>query len=157
MFFEMLGSGPSVLSYIFMAIGFLACLIYVISHSNINFGEKYKQTDGKITRSELVSYRSRGKSYYRPEITYEYIIDGEKYTNTRIYKNVRILGTTQLNKVEELLLQYSPGAVVNIYYSPSNEFQSCLQESTKLSVQLLITGIIFFIAGVVLKSGVIDF
>jgi len=132
-------------------VGILIWLIYIYSHTKISFGEKYVKAKGKIIRSKIKEILIRDKYLFKADVKYEFKIKDTKYESIQVYKYVRSIGSTHINRVEKVTKKYFLNKVVDVYYLPSNKSKSYLQESTELGFGWVVTGIIMIGIGIVIQ------
>lgn len=114
---------------------FLAGIILaVISANHLKEFKKYKtwpKTKGTITIAKVVGNRA-----FRPDIEYQYEVDGVQYSGTS-FLNVPGFGgrTNRLDAAEKIVKQYE-SKDITIFYNPQNPGESLLKINPPYSVYL---------------------
>lgn len=99
--------------------------IYFIS--NLFKVSNYNETYGNVINSQIISYRgSKGQTFYKPLVNYNYYVDGEKHTgNTYDYfsfQKGRALSS-------EIIRENPPNKEIKVYVNPENRFESVLDKT----------------------------
>ena len=130
-----MGGKNTIFSLIFIVIGFALIvwgIINIISRSKKK--KTYTLTEGKVI--DYAVSRSDDGSYTYGIIA-EYMVDGISYTiNPTSYS-----GTTRA--------KHPIGSIVKVRYNPENPFDAIFDKDGG-SVLMLIVGIVFFIAGIIM-------
>lgn len=74
---------------------------------------------GVVTRSEIEFQddpRIGKPGSHRPSVDYEYLVDGQRYTSSRI--RVVTVGTSRRSDAESVLQDYPVGSPVSVHYHP---------------------------------------
>ena len=77
---------------------------------------------GTVVRTEVEKIGKR-HSWYRPSVSYDYIVDGHQYTGHKYRWGGFVLSKEVVN---EIIAEYPVGGIVNVYYSPNSPQQSVL-------------------------------
>lgn len=112
----------------------------------------HQPTTGTVTAAQMDSYnsgvgaRASGETtYYRPNVTYEYTVDGETYTSENIAFGKEI-DTNSRDRATGVLSKFDTGSSVTVYYDPTNPADA-----------YLIPRLDFFPAGGLVVSGLLLF
>lgn len=108
-----------------------------------NFRMKRDQTVGLITKSQINesstshAYRETKQGpanvfFYEVDVEYEYSVDGQKYTSSRILPFGDQFFDAR-HKAEELIVPYPVNKQVSVYYNPDKPGDSCLSETEQIN------------------------
>ncbi|MFM9996229.1 MAG: DUF3592 domain-containing protein [Phycisphaerales bacterium] len=78
---------------------------------------------GTVVSARAIERRKRGGPTFRPEIEYDYTVNGTVHRSDR-YRVMHNWRTTSL--AEELVARHPPGAAVTVYYDPSDPARAVL-------------------------------
>ncbi|MFN3491793.1 MAG: DUF3592 domain-containing protein [Anaerolineales bacterium] len=106
----------------FILIGGLLELFRAIS------SKTWSATQGVITH---VGHYSTRKSSGVPVFFYDYTVNGEKYTGSRIVFGGGLLGVIHYKFIQSEMQQYKEGQTVTVYYKESSPKNSVLQPGLK--------------------------
>lgn len=111
-------------SSIFFGVGCLF-LYFIAIQPHLEFREvqNWQATACTITHSQI-DQRNGGQA----EIAYEYVIDGQTYTNDRI--QITSMTTNNRDAAEKLAARYPVNSQQTCYYNPENPQQSILDRTT---------------------------
>jgi hypothetical protein len=107
----------------------------------------WPQIEGKIIASTLEQDPHDADS--SPRIVYQYEIDGRRYEGSQI----TYAGTSNsVDAKQALVARYPVGRCVNVYYNPEAPQSAVLEnEPSSIWLGLVVTGIVFFIVGVIVR------
>jgi hypothetical protein len=136
------------LTWGFVAIGLVTLGFALVQRLEAKESEDWPSTTGRITETsvseERVSSGGRtvGHTEYRPEVRYEYTVDGVAYTGDRMAlesRRYRTLGAATAD-----LFDYQQGQDVTVYYDPSHPEQSALEVGLdgEVTIGITIAGLI---------------
>jgi hypothetical protein len=135
------------IAHLFIAVFPLAGLV-LIARALFNYRKAMKATtwptvSGKIQRSLVVESGSEDKAY-KPEIVYEYQVNGRYYVG-----DVWRIGSeayTAREKSEFAVAGYPPGRPVTVYYNPDEPAEAVL-EPGETGWSSAFAGAVFFLIG----------
>lgn len=90
--------------------------------------------EGTITQSELEKRRKKGgaasnqrrnRFTYTPRVTYEFIVEGQTYTGTRL--SFSDYATSNEDQMQQVLAPYPVGTQITVYYDPDKPTECSLQ------------------------------
>lgn len=147
----------------FALLGFLL-LLYGIFQSirTANARASFRNVTGVIVRSDIRVVRASEGSGYYPDIEYEYQVDGQRYTGTRMTLG-RPVGRGSPKAIEKVLAAYPPGQPVQVFYKPSQPKRSALElrnpatgffVSAGLTLVILIVGALAVVTYVIQNGGI---
>ncbi len=96
--------------------------------------KNWPTSEGTITQSELEKQRKKGgaastqrrnRFTYTPRITYEFKVDGQSYTGTRL--SFSDYATSNEDQMQQVLAPYPVGTIVNVHYDPDKPTECALQ------------------------------
>jgi hypothetical protein len=135
--------GYIVLLIIFGIIGALATWYGLRTIKKNQEATQWPTVMGTITGSELESYISTDSdgdqtTMYSPLITYEYEVEGDVYTSTRV--KVMAPSSSNIASMQRKKLEpYPVGAAVEVHYNPFSPEDALLEISTsKINLPLII-------------------
>ena len=98
--------------------------------------------DGVITSHKIDRHRTEdGGDTYKPQVAYEYAVDGVLYNGSRI-TFVDIVGYGTDDAAEDRMASYPVGTTVKVYYDPSNAGISVLEPGVNVtSFAFIIVGL----------------
>jgi len=104
--------------------------------------------DGIITRSEIDVSRSDGNTHYQPDIAYSYIVEGKKYSSSKITVGEPPLDNN-VSKAKKVQVKYPTGKEVTVWYDPELPGSSVLEPGIKSGdIMLASIAAIFFLVGI---------
>ncbi len=108
---------------------------------------------GVVTSAEVIRTRSDDGVNYKPEVLFNYTVDGEEYSQG----NIRYDGDWSTNKptyANKMVKKYKVGTEVDVYYDPEEPFEAVLEPGTTWMSYLPIGfGAVFFFIGAALFVG----
>lgn len=78
---------------------------------------------GTVVSAKVIERRRRGGPSFRPEIEYDYTVNGTAHRSDR-YRVIHNWRTTSL--AAEIVARHPPGTAVTVYYDPSNPARAVL-------------------------------
>ncbi len=139
---------PLFIGVIFTTVGFCVMFFWgwpVLQKAKAS--TSWPSVKGVVTSSRVVQTRGDKGVSYRPEVLFDYTVDGEKYSqgNVRYDGNWSTNVTTYANRVVN---KYKVGTEVNVYYDPADPFEAVLEPGTTwLSYLPIGFGAVFFLIG----------
>lgn len=139
---------------IFIAVGIGLTIKGYYTLGNANASSEWPTTKGQIIRSTVekfkntkdVGKRRKYTSMYRPNIVYEYSVDGFTYTS----ENYTFIEqhSSDAGDIRQIIDRYPTGQIVSVYYSPEDTALSVLEPGvTGSSYMPLMMGVVFMLAG----------
>ncbi len=140
---------------LFLIIGILTSFygVYVIQKSMQS--KNWPNTEGIITNSKIeVNERTihkakitETKTYYEPNVTYDYEIEGVSYLSNKIFLGQ--YSSTSYNYASDIISKYSVGKKVTVYYDPKDPSTAILESGISLrNFIALLTGLAFIVVGI---------
>lgn len=115
----------------------------------------YSTVDGEILSVEIINditslgVASEGKLYYKPQVEYSYIVNGETFNNSRI--RLMEKSYSREKDAQEVTEIFKEGASVNVLYNLTDPQDSFLDNSVTISDWMGIAiGVIFAPLGIYL-------
>ncbi len=78
---------------------------------------------GTVVSARVIERRRRGGPTFRPEIEYDYTVNGTVHRSGR-YRVIHNWRTTSL--AEDIVARHPPGSAITVYYDPSNPARAVL-------------------------------
>lgn len=104
-------------------------LLAVVQYNSLRSA---RTTDGTVTDAEMDQYESpvgirvnSSSVYYRPDVTYQYTVDGVTYTSETVTFGTEI-DTNSRTRAASVLSKFENGSAVTVYYDPADPSQSYL-------------------------------
>lgn len=91
------------------------------------------------------------KTSYFPNITYQYTINGQQYTNNTYAQRPSLINNKAI--IQRILNNYPVGSTVTVYYNPNNPQEAYLQKGYGGATRVILLGTLLFtvlIIGIVL-------
>ncbi len=112
--------------------------------------ENWPTVAGGILNSEVVihhSHNSKGHTTvsFMPKISYEYLVNGQKYTGDGIGFGTATYGK---KKADAIVATYPQGAPVTVHYDPANPAKAVLETKSVGGGNLIALGIILIAVGI---------
>jgi hypothetical protein len=120
-----------------------------------NATEDWIATQGTIVESSIVSVsvnsgrRGQASTKYRPELLYEYLADGSKYSSSKIEVGAPLV----FKRREQASLSaqpYTQGSTPTVFYNPVNPAESVLKQGASWSAYLPLS-----VAGICMPIGIL--
>lgn len=108
--------------------------------------QDWKQVEGLIVSSEAVRdpYAGDRHIFWSPVITYEYEVQGTRYTARRISLTGHGVRNSQNGAIRQATTDFAPGARVAVWYDPQDPRRAALIRQTGLASWLLFgMGVVF--------------
>jgi hypothetical protein len=123
--------------------------VIVVSGRRAAAARSWPVTTGKILMSGAEAYRTRtGRSgystMYRPNVVYEYSVNGQRLMGNQINFGMSI-GYGSPAVAERVSAKYPTGSIVQVYYNPSDPAQAVLEKTARSPVTRILLLIIVFI------------
>ena len=143
------------LGLIFTVVGIGLTIKGVNDLSNAKASSEWPTAEGRIVSSTVEKFRSTkdvGKrrkyiSMYKPNIVYEYSVDGDTYTAEN-YTFVE-LHSSDAKDIRQITDRYPAGHVTPVYYSPEDAALSVLEPGVTWRTYMpLMMGLIFILASI---------
>ena len=107
-----------------LVVGSLGVRVVPIWFSGIS-SYAWQSVEGTIVEKSFNIKRTKNEGkLYRPIVTYEYLVDGKKYSNNNLSYSLFIFGE---NWAKNEMKDYNEYDTVKVYYSKSNPEKSCLK------------------------------
>lgn len=116
--------------------------------------KSWPSVQGRVMESSLVSYKStsgsgskkRKTTMYKPQITYQYTVDGNKLTGNKV--SMGDYGSSSTSHAKKVMKKYPVGATVKVFYDPEVPVDSVLEPgATLVSYVPFGFGLVFAIIG----------
>lgn len=148
-------ANPIVLGLAFIIIGGFVFFMWGLPPMQYASASKnWPSVQGKITRSEVDTYRKEGKTQYLPDIAYNYTVDGKQYASSKVTVGDPP-STSNISPAKRLQSEYPVGKEVEVYYDPEVHSSSTLKTGIQRNDIMLavITGIFPFLGIFVFAGG----
>ena len=136
-------------------LAFIGMGVFVLSLNNSWFIKKvnYKNIHGKIISSStyggiLMTQSSSPQNLKGAYLEYEYEIDGEKFTNNKIYKNADRIAISDEYWADAFLKNYPVGKEVMIMLNPLNVKDTYLIKKSPNTFMFNFVSSLFIVIGV---------
>ncbi|MBS0009949.1 MAG: DUF3592 domain-containing protein, partial [Bacteroidales bacterium] len=149
-------ANPIVLGLLFIVIGGFVFFMWGLPPMQYAAASKaWPSVPGKITRSEVETYRKDGKTQYLPDIAYNYTVDGKQYASSKVTVGDPP-STSNISPAKRLQSEYPVGKEVEVYYDPEVHSSSTLKTGIQRNDIMLavITGAFPFFGILILGSGI---
>ena len=80
---------------------------------------------GHVTSSKVEALRSRRGASFKPEVEFEYSVDGRSYISKQLAFGA--VGTSNPSEAQSLVRRYAKGAEVHPHYEASDPSVACLE------------------------------
>jgi hypothetical protein len=136
---------PIVILFI-ISIGFLITAIFTMI-SQLSSQRAFQTTEAISLGNEMIKYQSRGVTYYRPEATLRYVVNGETYTTP--FSLPKAYDDPKLAKIE--IDKYAPLMKTEVYYNSADPSDIVMSADTtsRFFLMPLLYGAISAVAGVI--------
>jgi len=148
-------ANPIILGLLFIVIGGFVFFMWGLPPMQYAHSSKdWPAVPGEITRSEVETYRSDGKTQYLADIVYKYSVEGKTYTSSKVTVGDPPF-TSNISPAKRTQAEYPVGKAVDVYYDPEAYSSSALKPGIQNNdiIVALITGIFPFIGILVFASG----
>jgi len=149
---------PLIIFVVSFFIFLVLILIAVVQWIKVVSARRWPVVPGTVLESYVLDSRdSHGRRYYRPMITYEYQVAGQRYTNNQLAFGSRSLsegGAAVQTRAYETVAQYTVGGPVKVHHHPRNPARSVLEIRSVMAKWLVLAGLIFWFAGTI-AAGVV--
>jgi hypothetical protein len=110
--------------------------------------KEWLTTGGKIIHSTIYNYRetNEANSTYRPDIAFEYGVDGEKFISDRLYYGVKIMSSGNWAKSRKLIEKYPVDKEIIVFYNPNNPKEAVIEPGIHLDLGALFISSICLVA-----------
>jgi hypothetical protein len=110
----------------------------------------WPSVSGRVVESDVSYWNDEDGNYYRPEVSFEYTVDGRQYEATRInFSSDQSYDTT--DDAWEVANRYPTGETVSVYYDPEEPETAVLEPgATTGSYLLLAIGAVFILVSLVI-------
>jgi hypothetical protein len=141
-----------IVALIILIIGFVVFSLAMISIFKSVLSKSWTTTIGKVIKSEIYTSRDNdANAMYRPDIAFEYIVNGEKYMSDRLYYGVKIMSSGNWINSRKLLEKYPVDKEIIVYYDPDRPIDSVIEPGIHFSLGgFFIFSICFIILGLVI-------
>lgn len=132
----------------------LSLVVYSLhQRRRLRASESWPQTAGSILKTELAIDNSGESTEYRPEVLYEYTVDGVRYTGRQIELNRR--SYVRRRTAQSRLDKYQIGSSMMVYFNPERPQDAVLERTAPYSTLYLVTGLLLagLAAGIAIFSG----
>ena len=148
-------ANPIVLGLLFIILGGFVFFMWGLPPMKYAAASKeWPAVQGKITRSEVDTYRKDGKTQYLPDIAYTYTVEGRNYSSSKVTVGDPP-STSNISPAKRLQAEYPVGNEVEVYYDPGVHSSSTLKTGIRRNDIMLavITGIFPFLGIFIFGSG----
>ena len=142
-----------VFGLIILIIGFAILCITVFAISNSVSAKEWSIIMGKVIKSDIYKSQFGGESNagYRPDIAFEYTVNGEKYISDRLYYGVKIMSSFNWIRSRKLIEKYPVNKEVKVYFNPNKPSESVVEPGIHFDLGVIfILAILFVIVGFLL-------
>lgn len=145
-----------VMGLVFMVAGGFTFRITYDQYKLSQKAKNWPATEGEILSSEVVTYLSESgkrKVMYGPRITFEYIVNGERYTSHTV--TFGELDSSDPREAQRIVRKYPKKRKVTVYYDPKAPYIAVLEPGRigKGALVGLVLGVVFIAVGVLLTIG----
>lgn len=153
--YELFGVAFSGISLLFVGVGLYVAYAGFRKGRASSRRDEFEPVRARVRSSELAEYRSSGagrhgtsSTRYRPEIEYEYTVDGETYTSDSVWPGEDLSGTDE-EKRRAVVDRYPEGETVEAYYDPEDPAVAFLENESRstASITLIVFGAGFALTG----------
>ncbi|MEQ1662301.1 MAG: DUF3592 domain-containing protein [Thiobacillus sp.] len=104
--------------------------------------KNWQETSGVIVSSAVEeSLNGRFGRVFHPRVTYQYTVDGKKYTGTRVSITIPV---TEAGEAHAISAKYFPGSSVTVYFQTTSPSESSLSVAEPVGLQVFLS--VFFTA-----------
>jgi hypothetical protein len=134
-------------------IGFGVYLLYgaIAARIKVRKAINWPKVKGTILSSEVVEDRVRSTTgraviAYIPDIAYQYSVNLEKYSGTRV-----VFGSVNYSYIlaSQICARFAAGTQADVYYNPEKPTDAVLAPKSREGLRSVIPGIFFIFTGVV--------
>jgi hypothetical protein len=101
------------------------------------------------TKRDTSSSTRRESTTYRPDIVYDYEVNGTPYSGNRV--GVLHVGSSNPRKAEDVVARYPVGSEVTVFYDPSDPQTAVLEPGVSwFSYMPIVGGTVFVLAGILM-------
>jgi hypothetical protein len=109
--------------------------------------QEWPQTTGTITKADLFFDTSPDPEGYSVSLSYSYVVNGVRYTGSRI--GFRKRWYLRKKRAESELVRYPVSSSVPVYYHPENTTDAVLSRESADGLMMVIMGIALLVLAVV--------
>jgi hypothetical protein len=136
----------------FVLVALLLVVIAMRSAGRARRVKRWPTVPGRVLHSGAESRRVRSQSgyttMYYPQVVYEYSVNGQRYHGTRVSAGTEVGRGRGRNVQAQTQKKYPAGAVVQVYYNPTNPQETALEaKSPNVIVLVFVVLVIFVILG----------
>jgi hypothetical protein len=152
---EILDNGLLMFSLIIGFIGLVLLMVALVSLQKARKTELWGQTKGKVLESDVVkglrtSSDNTRTTTYRPEICYQYEVNGEVHVSNRI----KVMGNYSSNssaRAYRAAIKYPKDSEVTVFYDHNKPEKSVLERGVTREINsLLAVGLIMLVGALIL-------
>jgi hypothetical protein len=97
--------------------------------------EGWPTTTGVVTHSEVARDHDSDGTMYRPDVEYEYTVDGQDYVGNTITVGAKV-STNVAGGAQKKVNEYPVGKEVKVHYDPDDPAESCLEPGVRASASI---------------------
>lgn len=146
--------GSLILGAVLTAIGLFVALHFgkpVLDRAKAS--EAWPTVPGVVTHSEVASHTSDGKRMYRPDVRYDYEVDGRRYEGSTVWFGGDYSSSSS-GGARKVVARYPPGREVAVSYDPEAPYESVLEPGAVFSSYAVLgIGALFAVIGVLVLLG----
>lgn len=161
---QLFGKGKSVNKMFFLIVSLLiVCLFVCVALYKFSSSSGWEKINAVILRSELetlsqglISSSSQGDSRisYKVNIEYKYSVGEQDYIGNNVYAGIGNV-ISDKHEAEKLVMQYTVGDNVSIYYDSVKPNNSALRSSKGFAWRLILVVVFIFVIGGVIFNFVL--
>lgn len=136
---------------VFVSIGLALLFNSIRGRIKVNVARDWPVAKGLVLESEVVEERLRNATgqatiSFVPQISYEYVVNGEKLTGSRVtFGSITFDYQTALEICESFPVEKT----TNVYYNPKDPSDSVLAPKSKSGLRSIVPGVFFILVGIV--------
>ena len=145
---------PITLGILFMIIGGVTFFLWGLPPLKYaNESKNWPSVPGKIIQSDIDTWRKDGKSHYRANVVYTYMVDSKTLTSSKVTVGDPP-STSNMLAAKAVQEEYPVGSEVLVYYDPEVPASSALKPGIRGNDILLagVTGL-FLVIGILVLFG----
>jgi len=146
--------GSVVFGAVFTAIGLFVALYFgkpVLDKAKAS--EAWPSVPGVITHSDVASHTSDGKRMYRPDVRYDYQVEGQRYEGSTLWFGGDYSSSSS-SRAGKVVSKYPVDREVTVHYDPEAPYESVLEPGAVLSSYAVFAiGGLFAVVGALLVLG----
>jgi hypothetical protein len=137
-----------IVALITFVVGFVILAMSTIAILKSISSKEWLPTGGKIIHSTIYNYSATNEANvtYRPDIAFEYRVDGEKFISDRLYYGVKIMSSGNWINSRKITKKYPVDKEITVFYNPNKPKDAVIEPGIHFDLGAIFISSICFIA-----------